>query len=384
VVGLGAMGSASAYHLSGAGCRVLGLDRFKPPHNLGSSHGLTRIIREAYFEHPSYVPLVQRSYQLWEELERKSGRQLLLPTGGLMIGPLNGPLIAGARRSASKHHLPHQLLTGAQLRKRFPAFCPAPDMVAVSEPRAGILFPELAVKTHLKLAANQGAILRFGDEALHWRVGRKGVEVTTATGIHRGDWLIISAGPWAGSLLSGLGLPLIVERQVLAWFQPKSHPELFKPDRFPIFICQYAPRAFFYGFPDLGDGCKVALHHEGQITSPDAPRHEPEAADIAPLRELLRRFIPWGNGPVKSSTACLYTNAPDEHFVFGRHPRFPQVIIVSPCSGHGFKFSPVIGEIVRQFVTGEQTSFDLSLFRPDRFARGRSRAASHPSTSGDA
>ncbi len=367
VAGLGAMGSAAAYHLSATGRRVLGLDRLKPPHDLGSSHGRTRIIREAYFEHPAYVPLVQRAYELWAGLERKSGRQMLLQTGGLMIGAQPGPLVAGAKRSAEEHNLPHEILSAAQLLRRFPAFKPEKDMVAVAEPRAGILFPETAIQTHLDLAAENGAVLQFNDPVLRWEPVGNGVSVSTATNTYRADRLIVSSGPWASPLLAGLRLPLSIERQVLVWFEPESQRQWFTPESFPIFICQYAERGFFYGFPDLGDGIKVAVHHEGQVTDPLHVRREVVESDISPLRELLRRFLPAANGRVKSAVVCLYTNVPDEHFVLGPHPIHPQVIIVSPCSGHGFKFSPVIGELAASLVAGKTPAFDLSLFRPDRF-----------------
>jgi sarcosine oxidase len=367
VIGLGAMGSATAYHLSLAGKRVLGLDRFEPPHTQGSSHGLTRIIREAYFEHPSYVPLIQRAYELWTDLEQKSGRKLLLKTGGLMIGPPDGALVAGARRSAEEHKLPHEILSAAELNRRVPAFRPAEDMVAVAEPRAGILFPEAAVRTHLQIAAEKGAIFRFNEPVLSWETHEGGVLVSSATDRYHANRLIISAGPWAKTLLSDLHLPLTTERQVLCWFEPRVKPELFKPESFPIYICQYAARGFFYGFPDLGDGFKVAMHHGGQTVGVGDTRREADETDISPVRELLRQYLPDANGPLRSATVCLYTNAPDEHFILGPHPKHPEVIIVSPCSGHGFKFSPVIGEVVAGMVTGAPSAFDLSLFRPDRF-----------------
>lgn len=362
------MGSAAVYHLAKAGCRVLGLDRYRPPHTLGSSHGLSRIIREAYFEDPSYVPLVQRAYQLWAELEQRAGRRLLLPTGGLMIGPPDGALVSGAKRSAQQHRLAYELLSAPQLPTRFPAFRPPEPLVAVAEPRAGVLFPELAVETHLELAVQAKASLHFEEPIISWRTDGAGVEVSTSRAKYRADRLVLSAGPWLASLLRDLDLPLTVERQVLLWFEPASQPELFEPARFPIFIWQYSERGFFYGFPNLGDGVKVALHHEGRPADAEAAREEVTAADITPVRDLLRRFIPDANGPLKSSAACLYTNAPDEHFIFGLHPDHPGVLIVSPCSGHGFKFSPVIGELTAAMVCGKEIPFDLSLFAPTRFA----------------
>jgi sarcosine oxidase len=362
------MGSASAYHLSLADRRVLGLDCFKPPHTAGSSHGLTRVIREAYFEHPSYVPLIQRAYELWADLEQKSGRKLLLQTGGLMIGPPDGPVVAGARRSAEEHKLPHQILSSAQVHLRFPAFRLEERMVAVAEPRAGILFPEAAVQTHLDLAIERGATFHFHEPVLNWEVHGSGVQVSTATNRYFADRVIISAGPWAASLLPDLHLPLTIERQVLCWFEPLSRPELFKPECFPIYICQYGPGGFFYGFPDLGDGIKVAIHHDGEIGALENIRREVDETDVGRVRQLLRQFLPDADGALKSATVCVYTNTPDEHFILGPHPVHSQVIIVSPCSGHGFKFSAVIGEVVAGMVAGAATPFDLSLFRPERFA----------------
>src|SRR5437588_10764861 len=213
VAGLGAMGSAAAYHLAARGRRVLGLDRFHPPHNLGSSHGKTRIIREAYFEHPLYVPLVQRAYELWAELEKESSRRLFVQTGGLMIGPSDGLLVAGARRSAEEHKLPHEILSTQILRQRFPPFRPAHDMVAVWEPRAGILFPELALKTHLELAAAKGAVLRYAEPALKWEADGQGVRVDTARGSYYAERLLPCAGAWMSSLLPDLKPPLWVELQ---------------------------------------------------------------------------------------------------------------------------------------------------------------------------
>ncbi len=360
------MGSAAAFHLAKAGRQVLGIDRFTPPHSLGSSHGATRIIREAYFEHPAYVPLVQRAYELWADLEQSSGRKLLLRTGGLMIGSPDGVLVSGAKRSADQHRLDYEMLSAAQLRQRFPALSPTDDMVAVAEPRAGILFPESAIEAHLQQATHYGAELNYEEAVLGWDTNKDRVSVVTSKGRYEADWLILSAGPWLTSLIKDLRLPLVVERQVLLWFEPKGHPEWFGPERFPIFIWQYSDHGFFYGFPDLGQGVKAAQHHQGEQADPDAPRGEVTGQDMHPVQELLRRFIPQAEGNLRSSEACLYTNAPDEHFVFGVHPAHQRVIIVSPCSGHGFKFSPVIGELIAHMVGGRKVPFDVSLFSPGR------------------
>jgi sarcosine oxidase len=366
VAGLGAMGSSTAAHLATKHVRVLGLDRFHPPHQLGSSHGLSRIIREAYFEHPLYVPLVQRAYELWEKLERESCRRLLWRTGGLMLGLPESILVTGARRSAEIHKLPHKILSAAEIRRRFPAFEPPPEMVAVWEPRAGVLFPELAIQTQLELAANGGAVLRFDEPVLKWEALRGGLRVHTANGSYTAARLVVSSGGWLGALVTELNLPLTVERQVLAWFEPKSSPEVFLPTICPIYICEPEPRRFFYGFPDLGDGVKIGVHHEGASADPDNLDRTVKKGEIEFARGLLKRFLPRAAGPLKSSAVCMYTNTPDEHFLLDFHPNFPQVLIVSPCSGHGFKFAPVIGEIAASLLTGGTTHFDLSLFKIGR------------------
>ena len=369
ICGLGAMGSAAAYHLARAGHSVLGLDRYQPPHTFGSSHGLTRIIREAYFEHPLYVPLVQRAYELWGDLEKESGRKLFIQTGGLMIGPPEGVLVAGAKRSAEEHKLQYELLSAAEIRRRFPVLAPDEKMVAVSEPRAGILFPELAIQTHLDLGIKYGADLRFNEPVVRWEPDGDGVRVFTASGVYSGQKLLLSAGAWVNSLLSRPGLPLTVERQILFWFEPKSSRDRFNPQICPVHIWEYARHRFFYGFPDLGDGVKVAIHHEGELTNSESISREVAAVEIENMRTILRRFVPAADGALKSAAVCIYTNTPDEHFILDYHPDHRQVLIASPCSGHGFKFSPVIGELATKLLEDKTSGFDLSLFRMNRFRK---------------
>src|SRR5882724_8140423 len=371
VAGLGAMGSAGVFHLAARGLRVLGLDRFQPPHTLGSSHGRTRIIREAYFEHPSYVPLVRRAYELWAALEKESGRQLFIQTGGLMIGSPDGVLVSGARRSAEEHHLRHDILSSAEIRTRFPAFQPDPDMVAVWEPRAGILFPEPAIQSHLELAVKHGATLRLNEPVLAWEATGQGVSVSTAAASYTAGRLLLALGAWTASLLADLALPLTVERQVLFWFDPhdaaRSQPDLFDPKKCPIQIWEYSPSRFFYAFPDLGDGVKVAIHHQGERTEPDNLRRDVARDEIDGMRSILKRFLPAAAGELKSAVVCMYTNTPDEHFIIDFHPRHRNVVIASPCSGHGFKFSSAIGELAARMLTDQPSELDPSLFQVSRF-----------------
>ncbi|HXG48417.1 MAG TPA: N-methyl-L-tryptophan oxidase, partial [Methylomirabilota bacterium] len=266
VVGLGAMGSAVAYHLARRKYRVLGLDRFCPPHALGSSHGQSRIIREAYFEDPVYVPLVRRAYELWRELEGGTGRRLLRQTGGLMIGPADGVLVAGARRSAETHGLAHEVMAAAEVRRRFPALRVPDEMTAVWEPRAGVLAPELGIWAHLDLARQFGAALQWEETVLSWNTSENDVRVVTNQGEYEAGRLILSAGPWIVTLARDLAAEFRVERQVQFWFEPNGTPS-FAPEVCPVHLWEHAPNRFFYGFPDLGAGVKVAGHHEGADTT---------------------------------------------------------------------------------------------------------------------
>ncbi len=362
VVGLGAMGSAAAWQLARRGRRVLGFDRFSPPHTLGSSHGRSRIIREAYFEHPAYVPLLRRAYECWAQLEHESGRQLLRRTGGLMAGPEKGVLFAGARRSAVEHGVPHEVLRADEIRHRFPGFAPPEDTVGLFEFRAGMLWPEGCVEAALRLARRDGAELRTDEPVTSWRADGDGVAVATAGGTYRAARLILSAGPWMPSLLGAQGRPLRVERQLFHWFEPVRNPEWFRPDRCPVAVWEYAPDRIFASQPDTGDGMKAGIHHEGETTDPEQVRRQPTAEDESAMRRLVERYLPDAAGRVREARVCLYTNTPDHHFLIDVHPDHPQVIVASPCSGHGFKFASVVGEILADLATEGRRRFDLSPF----------------------
>ncbi len=355
------MGSATACHLARRGQRVLGLDQFAPPHRMGSSHGQTRIIREAYFEHPAYVPLVQRAYELWVALEKDTGRRLFHQTGGLMIGPADGVLVSGTRRSAEQHQLPHELLTAEQIRKRFPAFAPDEGMSGVWEPRAGILFPEQCVQAHLAMAQKAGASLQTDEPVLKWKTCSQGIEVQTSKATYAAEHLILSAGRWLGTLLPELKLPLSVERVPVFWFEA-DQPAMFEPDRCPVHLWEHAPGRFFYGFPELGAGVKVARHDgdrvDGQEIDWNVTNEEARA-----IFQLVTDYLPGLSDKLREATVCMYTNTPDGHFLIDRHPAEARVWLLSPCSGHGFKFSCVIGEIISRAVLGENLHFDLTLFR---------------------
>ena len=368
VVGLGAMGSAAVYHLATRGLRVLGVDRYAPPHTLGSTHGRTRIIREAYYEHPCYVPIVQRAYELWSELEQSAGETLFIKTGGLMIGPPEGTLFAGALRSAQTHGLPYTVLEPDQLHRRYRGFRIPDGSMALHEPRAGLLLPERVVELHLSLAARAGAELRTGVTVSRWEAGDDGVRVDSDAGTMRGHTLILAAGPWLPGLVPELDLPLEVERQLFHWFEPSGHPEWYDAAHSPISLIEYSGDRLFATFPNVGHGVKAGIHHEGaRIDDPDAPRVAPTEAEGAEIRELLARYLPEAAGRILDRATCVYTNTPDHDFLLDRHPAHANVILASPCSGHGFKFSSAIGEILADLVTDGGSELDLRPFALSRF-----------------
>ena len=367
VIGLGAMGSATVRELAARGVRVLGLERFRTPHTLGSTHGRSRIIREAYFEHPLYVPLVRRAYEKWDELERLAKRTLFVRTGGLMVGPPDGVLVDGALRSAREHGIAHELLDRDAMARRFPQFRLEPHWVALLEHRAGLLLPEACIDSCLALASADGAELHADEPAVHWEAGAGRVRVTTERGTYEARHLVMAAGAWTPQLLGGLA-PLVVERQMLHWFEPREPRKRFGPERCPIALWEYAPDRLFATFTDLGDGVKAGIHHEGEVTTPESVRRTISADEDAMVRALVARVLPDAAGRQLESRVCLYTNTPDGHFVIDRHPAHAEVTVLSPCSGHGFKFASAVGEIAADLALDGGSRFDLAPFRLDRFA----------------
>jgi sarcosine oxidase len=376
VAGLGGMGSAAVYQLAGRGQRVLGLERFSPAHDRGSSHGRSRIIRQAYFEGSEYVPLLLRAYELWEQLEEETGQRLMTLTGGLMIGREDGELVSGSVRSAEEHGLPYEMLDAAEVRRRFPAYAPAPGTVALYEEKAGFVRPEETVKAHLDRASYSGADLRFGEPVLSWEASGAGVRVETPKSTYEAGRLVISPGAWASQLLADLDLPLEVIRQVMFWYEPKNGLEPFLPERFPIFIWEPEDGNMFYGFPaqDADRGVKAAFFRAGGVpTSPDTIDREVHEEEIGFLRGYLAEHIPELAGRCLDARACMYTNTPDEHFVISAHPEHPQVVIACGFSGHGYKFCSVVGEIVADLAIEGYTRHPIDLFSPARLNRADAR-----------
>jgi sarcosine oxidase len=363
VVGGGAMGSAAAAHLAAAGQRVLLLERFSPGHEGGSSHGLTRIIRLAYFEHPSYVPLLRRAYELWFALEGRSGETLLHRTGGLDIGAEGTRVFEGSLASCGAHDLPHEVLDGDALTRRFPAWRVPRGTRAVLQPDAGFLLPERCIAAHLAMARAHGADVRFEERVREWASLNGRVRVTTDRGAYEAGQLVLAAGAWMGDVAPSLASRLVVERQVLGWFEVADR-DLFAPARFPIFVHE-AAEGTFYGFPEFGvPGLKIGrYHHRAECVDPDSMDRTVGAADERVLRDGLARYLPGANGARLDARTCLFTNTRDEHFIVARDPSASEVLLLSPCSGHGFKFASVIGEVASELVTRGSPRHEIGLFR---------------------
>ena len=369
VLGLGGMGSATLFHLARRGLRVLGVERFDLVHEYGSSHGLTRIIRLAYWEHPTYVALLRRAYELWRELESLAGEQLLHITGSVDAGPEGGAIFEGALASSRLHGLAHEVMDGDELHRRYPGYRLPKEIRCLYQPDGGFLLPERCNVAHVEQALALGAEVRCREEVLDWKANGGRVRVRTSRGIYEAGRLVVCAGPWASKLipeLAGLAAP---ERQVLAWLQP-TQPDRFRPAAFPVFN-RAVEEGRFYGFPSfLIPGFKFGkYHHRGERVDPDTVNREPEPADEELLRSFARRYFPEGAGPTLMLKACMFTNTPDRHFILDRHPAHPEISIAAGFSGHGYKFCSVIGEVMADLVQDEHGRHDIGFFGLGRFAK---------------
>lgn len=370
VAGVGAMGAQTCWHLARRGQRVLGLDRYDIPNAMGSSHGVHRIIRLAYFEHPAYVPILRRAYSLWRETEQLAGEQLLYVTGSLDIGAEGSAIIAGSLASCRQHALPHEVLSAAEVTARYPGYRLPDNFVAVLQSDGGFVASERAIAAAATLAMNAGAVLRAREAVLGFDVlpRGEGVRIRTNRDVYQARRLVLSTGAWIGEHVTALGPIAVPERQTLGWFRPKR-PEHFQLGRFPVSNIK-SDAGHFYQFPVWGvPGFKIGLyHHLGERGAADTLSREPNAHDEAALRRGLNAFFPDADGDVLALRTCMFTNTPDEHFIIDRLPDTPEVIVASPCSGHGFKFSSAIGEILADLAMDRAPAFDLSLFRLSRFA----------------
>ncbi len=369
VVGVGSMGSAAVHTLAARGLRVLGLEHFGPAHDQGSAHGGSRIIRQSYFEGPAYVPLLQRAFEGWRELQEQSGRDLLRLCGGIYLGDPDNPVVTGSRAAAEIHGLPHEVLDAAEIRSRFPTMRPADHVVGVYEPNAGYVRPEETVLAGVDLARRHGAVLRFHESVTGWKATPGGgVEVVTATETYGADRLVLTPGAWAPQLLPGPA-PIVVERQIFYWFAPDftaGVPYERYAEGHPVFIEETDGNGWMYGFPMIdgaGGGLKLAFYRQNVgFTTPETIDRTIHADEVHAMQRRSVQLFPHLTGPLLRAATCMYASAPDDHFVIGRLDGTPQVVVACGFSGHGFKFVPVVGEIVADLVQTGTTAHDIDQF----------------------
>lgn len=366
VLGLGGMGTATVFELARRGRRVLGLEQFAVGHDRGSSHGSTRVIRKAYYEHPDYVPLLHRAYERWFDLEQRSGKKLLTECGCLSLSRPTDELVPGVLQAAREHHLNVEQLNATELRRRYPMFRLGDDIAGVLEPGAGFLYVDDCVRTYAAEARRLGAALHEHEPAEAWQADGTGVTVRTAKATYAADRLVITAGPWASRLLAGLGLPLTVLRKVLFWIGTEDDSQ-FRRDRFPVYLFE-TPAGFYYGLPVIDrDGAKLGRHDGGEAVDPSQVQRTVAPGEDADCRSFLRQHLPAISGPLQRSLVCLYTVTPDRHFILDLHPEHPQVALAAGFSGHGFKFASVVGEIMADLAERGATALPIGRFRMARF-----------------
>jgi sarcosine oxidase len=370
VAGLGGMGSAALANCAARGVRAIGIEQFDPVHGLGASSGKSRIIRQAYYEDPAYVPLLFRAYELWRSLEQRTGMDLMRLVGLLMVGGEQSEVITGSTRAAKTYDLPVEYLTAAQIRARFPQLQVHGDEVGVYERNAGAVFPERAIRAHLDLARDQGAEMRFRTSIRAWEGDANAVTLDLSDGTRvRARSLVLTLGPWFADVLREAGVPLEVQRNVQVWFDPAT--KAFDADRFPAFLLERSSLpAPLYGFPDFGEGVKAAFHGYGATTAPEHLDREIDAGrDVEPIAQAMEDWMPGATLRYREGKACMYSLTPDRHFIVDRDPRDPRVVICGGFSGHGFKFAPVIGEIASQLALDGQTPYDVAFLSLRRFEK---------------
>jgi sarcosine oxidase len=379
VVGLGAMGSAACFQLAARGVSVIGIDQYAPPHPWGSTHGDTRITRVAIGEGRQYVPLVRRSHALWREIEQQTSTQLLTQPGVVILAHPSSAFLRETRGSAREYEIEHQDLTNAEVRARFPMFAVDEQTEAYYEPTAGYVRPEAAVTAQLELARRRGAQLQLGERVERWTASPTGVIVATDADTYGAEQLLLCAGAWIPDLFpAGLDI-FAIYRQLLYWFPIRQGYEQLRD--MPTFVWDLGgyQRGFvhldgFYGFPAVdgpAGGLKVASESYERTTMPDGRQHAASQREVNQMYErCIAPYVPWLDAEPLKTVSCLYTSTRGSRFVIDRHPEHDSVLIVSACSGHGFKHSPAIGEAVAQWLTGHQPDIDLSAFSFSQGQRG--------------
>lgn len=372
VAGLGVHGASIVHELARRGASVLGLDMHTPPHEHGSTTGRTRITRQAYYEDPLYVPLVQRANELWAELEELTGTVLHRPTGALMAGIPDGKLVQGTLASARVHGLAHELLDADGMRRRFAVMQPPDGVVGVYERNAGVLLLDACMRTLLAQAQAHGAMLRTGTRVTGWHADGGGVTFSTTTGEVTARQAVLAPGPWMNPLLAGeqsaapVQLKLMVERQTTHWFAPAPGVTGLRAEECPITMLELEDGRLFYTLPDVGHGIKAALHHSGMRVTPDTVDRTAGTSEEQEIRGMLEEWMPGAGHRALDASVCLYTNTPDHHFVVDRHPSHENIVLVSACSGHGFKFAPALAEVTADLALEGTAAFDVSAFSAAR------------------
>lgn len=366
VIGVGGVGSAAVYHLAKRGINVLGIEQFGIPHEMGSSHGLTRIIRLAYYEDPSYVPLLHRTYELWNDLETETDEKLFYQTGSIDMGPEDSQVFAGSLQSCIDHNLEHEVLTNAEMTKRFPGYRLPEHIKAVFQPQGGLLVPEKCIEAHVDIAKKHGATIHTNEKVQGWDIlADERVQVTTDKATYTADKLVICSGAWAYKHVPILENKAVPERQVLIWLETQK-PEWFTPEAFPVWNAQ-VEEGRYYGFPEFNPsgntpGMKYGRwHHREEIVDPDTVDRNVYPEDETLLRQFGERYFPDGAGKTLDMKACMFTNTVDEHWILQTLPDAPQVSVGAGFSGHGFKMVSVLGEIMADLAQHGKTEHDISL-----------------------
>jgi len=369
VAGRGGMGSAALAHCALRGVRTIGIEQFGPAHDLGASGGKTRIIRQAYYEDPAYVPMLLRAYDLWRDLEARTGANLIRLTGLLMAGGERSEVVSGSARAARVYDLPVEYLDASDIRKRYPQLRVDGGEVGVFESQGGAVFPERAIGAHLRVAQDAGAQARFDTSVVRWHAQADGIvlELSDESRI-RTRSLIVTLGPWFGDVLRQVGVALEIQRNVQVWFAPSV--QTYRAGAFPAFLLERESLpAPLYGFPDFGDGVKAAFHGYGPVTRPqDLHREIDGDHDVLPVARALDAWMPGASGSYLAGKACMYSLTPDRHFVIDTDPRDARIVLCGGFSGHGFKFAPVVGEIAAQLAVDGQSSHDIAFLSLRRFA----------------
>jgi len=368
VLGVGGIGSAACYHLARTGLRVVGIEQFSIPHSRGSSHGVTRILREGLHENETYVPLVRRALELWRELEKTSGTQLFYQTGSLDIGLPGSSIVVGSLNSCQRWAIPHDTFAASELRRRYPVLRIYDEMVAVLQPNSGFVLAEGSITAHVNGACDHGAEIHGHEKMIDWEANGDGYAIQTTHDRYEVGQIVFTVGAWA-SKVTGISVQVRPERAVLGWFQPKENAARFGVGSLPVWIIDSPDGGHFYGLPIFGiPGFKLGrLSRNLDEVDPDLPLLEPDSRDEHDLRQFLEKHFPDANGSLLSMQTAFFEHSPDRHFIIGELPGFPGAWVIAGLSGHGFKYASALGELAKDLLVQRKSGYDLSPFRLDRF-----------------